>query len=254
MAFKDPDEKYRKFVLVGTSGGSGERQLLSPLHFEAMVNVSRALMAYIQEKRYAEIPGKAAGLILTSNGGVWTDHIAVDLYNAAPSSAPLTLRLPAEFKDGRFVDAGQNSPGAIANHFHRLFSHECWKDSSRSLNAITRAIDNGATVITAGRPETQKMVTAADAAAMVAFTFGTSPKPYFGLKPDAGKAADVGVKPGPAAESWRNCNTEAAKFHIPLQTILDTQKVIVSKFTERAKQMEHQRNQVQVVDDSPCPF
>lgn len=258
MAFKAASDKHRKFVVVGTGGGAGDRALLSPAHYKAMVGISAALMAYMREKLLATSPDNLEPLTLDSVGGVWADHVAVDLFNADPAGAPLSLRLPAEFKDGKFVDDGQNSPGAIANHFHRLFSHDCWQDGSRSLKAIDQAIQNGATIITAGREATHRLVAASDAAAMVAFTFGATPAPFFGLKPEAVPISNVGIKPGVAADSWRNCRAQAAKFHIPLQTILQAEDVITTKFSDRAKLMEQQRVPVapvaQAVEDDPCPF
>lgn len=109
-----------KISIIGTAGRKETFKKLNVQVFQKMI-----IDAEDQIKKF---PIKE----LISGGAAWADHIAVDLFlrNIIPS---LTLYLPAEFKNEKFIENGFKSPGSIANYYHQRFSSKSGRNSLKEL-------------------------------------------------------------------------------------------------------------------------
>src|SRR5690606_1280513 len=80
-------------AIIGTAGRGDDAAKLGPALFAAMVRDAAERVAAFPDPR------------LVSGGAAWADHVAVKLFLEG-KVAGLTLHLPAEFRNGRFVETG----------------------------------------------------------------------------------------------------------------------------------------------------
>ena len=75
---------------------------------------------------------------LISGGAAWADHLAVNLFLNNSEHLSLTLHLPCEFLNGKYIESSKCGP--ISNHYHKKFSDKLGIDS---LQQIESAINLG---------------------------------------------------------------------------------------------------------------
>lgn len=149
--------------IIGTAGRGDDESKLSPQVYAAMREaVSGVIAPY----------GKAR---LVSGGAAVADHLAVQLFLAAPEME-LRLHLPAPFDANvrQFVASTSIfNPGNTSNYYHRKFAKSCGVDS---LGEIAEAIlkRNAEVIVTPGFKQRNTKV-ANDADILIALTFGTGP-------------------------------------------------------------------------------
>lgn len=155
-------------------------------------------------------------IAVVSGGAAFADHLAVRAFLEGHCTG-LRLHLPAEFRNGRFVEGGGGrfDPGRIANWYHRNFSTACGLDS---FSEIEDAIRKGAHV-TVGRSFHERNTTVAnDASAMIAFTFGEDESPII-LGPESEGFLDhraAGLCDGGTADTWAKAKDCSQKRHVSL--------------------------------------
>lgn len=111
-----------KLAIIGTAGrGPDGKQLATDpeRYLTRMLDAAR---------KVSELTGATE---LISGGAAWADHIAVLLFLENPEHYSIELELPAAFEpDGvggyRYHDKGthdfKDNPGAVSNHYHKLFT------------------------------------------------------------------------------------------------------------------------------------
>ena len=155
-----PTPPIRSLAVVGSAGRNEDAPLVTPERYSAMAAALRALIAEI---------GTVERLV--SGGAAFADHLAVGLFLRG-EVPKLQLHLPAIFSLSAecFVEPERKSRGAICNHWHRSFSARC---GGNSLAALCRAIESpGAEQKVHFGFSTRNAAVAADADALVAFSFG----------------------------------------------------------------------------------
>lgn len=149
-------------------------------------------------KRIDELADEDDSLVLVSGGAAFADHLAVSHYLAGHCDE-LWLFLPAPFKEGKFVEAGFRSPGAIANYYHYKFSEVMGEDKGASLRGIATAIEKGAKIFVNEKGfKARNRQVARTVDFLIAYTFGSGESP----------------KDGGTAHTFNLC--EADKIHVPL--------------------------------------
>lgn len=173
--------------IIGTAGRRNDGARLTAKLYKKMFADS---LERIQE----QVDGEE--VILVSGGAAFADHLATSHYLAG-NADELWLFLPADFKEGKFVEKGFRSPGSTANYYHSKFSKVMGGDT---LDGITEAIKQGAriTVNKSGFLARNKQV-ARCVDYLIAYTFGSGDEP----------------KDGGTANTYKQC--EADKIHVPLE-------------------------------------
>lgn len=109
-----------KLAIIGTAGRATDGKILASRPDLYLDTMKRAAL------KVADLTNSTT---LLSGGAAWSDHIAILLFLDNPSRFRLQLELPAPLVtdgDGKsFDDNGtgnfKNNPGAVSNHYHRLF-------------------------------------------------------------------------------------------------------------------------------------
>lgn len=207
----NPARKDLTVSIIGTAGRKDDaRRITAPLYKSMVEDASRHLKQTDAERIH-----------LVSGGAAVADHVAVSLFLQGKGSS-LTLHLPAEFKDGKFVETpgSKFDPGRTANYYHRMFREKTGVDG---LKEISTAIARGANIIvTPGFKERNTRV-ANDAEVLIAYTFGPGKATGRFTDGAAGHkdAASAGLKDGGTADTWGKSRA-ATKIHVPLSIIEET--------------------------------
>jgi hypothetical protein len=138
---------------------------------------------------------------LVSGGAAWADHVAVSLFLIGKANK-LVLHLPAplDLEKQEFA-GGNNSPGGIANYYHRLFSFTMGKPG-QSLKTLCSLVENPQVKMTVSPGfHARNALVARQSELMLAFTFGE------GSQPLDGGPHTLGVSPSATRSiihSWRS--------------------------------------------------
>lgn len=197
------------FAIIGTAGRRDDAARLNADVYARMIDDAR--------RRYNASPDYT----LVSGGAAWADHLAVLLF--LDGTAPkLTLHLPAEFRNGRFISRGFSNmdPARISTYYHSLFSKALGRDT---LAEISAAVEKGAQiVVTPGFKQRNSLV--AQANVLVAYTFGQadretgSARTFVSTDPGWRDPIAAGLKDGGTADTWRK-STAGLKTHVPIASL-----------------------------------
>lgn len=153
-----------KLGIIGTAGRGEDGEKLKLGHWILMQSVAQTFCRLLEPEE------------LVSGGAAIADHLAVNLYLSGDfPGLGLTLHLPTEFKNGKFVETFlAYDTGQTANHYHRIFSS---KFGLNSLDEIDAAIRAGAkTTIGKNNFKARNTLVANDSDVLLAFTFGNGPE------------------------------------------------------------------------------
>lgn len=156
-----------KIAVIGTAGRD-QKYPMGRHHWDWMLRDARS-----------RIP---EGSHLISGGAAWTDHLAVVLFLEGHAKK-LTLHLPAPLVNGVFIGP-YKSAGSVANYYHGRFSGVLGYSTIAQIVAAAERPDCDGTY-EPDAPGYQAMFdrnrkVAANAEAMLAYTFGPGPKPADG--------------------------------------------------------------------------
>ncbi len=115
----------KTLAIIGTAGRRDDSRKLSPESFSRMCNAAKGLWTRLQMDE------------AVSGGAAWGDHVLVALVlDGVIPADRVTLHLPAPLNAHGFHGTGPQSPGGIANHYHRAFSRCLKQDSLAQIRAV----------------------------------------------------------------------------------------------------------------------
>jgi hypothetical protein len=196
-----------RLAIIGTAGRGRDGARLTPdlwaaLQADAAWRVGRLLRDRRLESR---------DLVLVSGGAAGADHLAIRLWRAGAAGG-LELHLPARL-DAHGYDRGDPT-GRSMNHFHWRFGA---RSGCRSLAELAAAVRAGAAVRVAAGRAARNAAVAAEAQAVLAYTFGgaktVTARPG---DPEFADPAAAGVAEPGTADTWARAVDAAVKLHVPL--------------------------------------
>lgn len=196
--------------IIGTAGRGSDAEYMSRELYDDMY---RRLIDTLDEWQVDDA---------VSGGAAWADHLAVRAFLEGYLK-DLTLFLPAEFRDGKFVpDARQQfNPGQTLNYYHDRFSKVCGIDSRRQL---AMAIEAGARARVIPGFHARNAEVARHANFLVAFTFGKASTPEVSdfCAGEEGYATSraAGLKDGGTAHTWGMTRNASIKRSFNLYRIV----------------------------------
>jgi hypothetical protein len=212
---------WLKAAIIGTAGRRDDAARLNAAVYTAMLEDARA--------RIRDLGGRSVSL--TSAGAAYADHIAVRLYLDGEVSG-LTLHLPAEMRDGRFVEnPGERfDVGRTANYYHRQFKQKTGVDG---MAEIQQAIAMGAVVNVKKSFKERNTLVAQEADVVIAYTFGPSRQVTDVMAGERGFDDPVagGLKDGGTADTWSKATGAIRKIHVPIQILGERQREAATQAT-----------------------
>lgn len=163
---------------------------------------------------------------LVSGGAAYSDHLAVLAYLNGDADR-LTLRFPAPFvtdPEPMFDFSTGLQCAGIANRYHRQMESLI---RVPGLSLIARAIEKGAEVSVGFGFHGRNSQVAADATALIAFTFGRPGKTssvdvietFLPGTHGHASSGDAGLKDGGTADTWRKAQRAETKIHVDLMAM-----------------------------------
>jgi hypothetical protein len=186
-----------RIAIIGTAGRKEDAAKITKELFQNMVNKAEDIITKEWNFSWEQVD-------LLSGGAAVSDHVAVILYlKHVQDGTQLTLELPCDFDDGRFIDTGRydyiSNPGRTSNYYHDKFSKIM---QGSSLLQIQTALDIGASsTISQGFFDRNTKV-AKKSTHIIAFTFGDGKVP----------------KDGGTKFTW-DCAKNIVKKHVPLSDL-----------------------------------
>ncbi|HSA76130.1 MAG TPA: hypothetical protein VLE02_01175 [Nitrosarchaeum sp.] len=185
-----------KIAIIGTSGRKGVH--MTKDLYEKMYKYLCELITDIRVKYNLE----PQEIKLVSGGAAWSDHLAVDYYNAE-HRVKLTLYVPCKWTGAQYIDNGSYSwkinPGKTANYYHTLFSKALHRDT---LSDIQEAVENGCKIIEGnGFHDRNNKIAQCDI--MIAFSWSESDDP----------------NDGGTSYTWNKCGGALEKVHVSLSKL-----------------------------------
>lgn len=193
---------YPSLAIIGTAGRKEDKQYLTAMHYERMIQSVILLMDYLKVEHQS--------VKLISGGAAWADHLVVSmalLEIVRPEN--VTVFLPTDLTDGGFMGGDEKSQKTAdtAMWYHRSFSHVIGRNTVQELRDLR---DRGG-ILHPGKgnffernSSVAKSVT--PDGVLVAYTFGDpegSQPPWTLRQFDAETKADVaGLKDGGTADTF----------------------------------------------------
>lgn len=188
--------------IIGTAGRKDDRTRMTQSLYKDMCG-------------YAAVFANTYGgpIKVVSGGAAWADHVGVTLFLRKIVQG-LKLCLPAEFKDGQFIEGSNRfDPGRTSNWYHKQMSQAL---GHNTLRDIALAAEAGAILHTIPGFKKRNLHVASEATDyLLAFTFGTHSGTY--SQEDEGwlDATAAGLKDGGTAHTWSKARS-AIKEHVAL--------------------------------------
>ncbi|MDZ7713369.1 MAG: hypothetical protein U5L06_09765 [Rhodovibrio sp.] len=200
-----------RIAIIGTAGDGDDTRGLT-------AEVWRAMQADAQKQVAAEKHAtgvSAANMTLVSGGEPYADHLAVRLWQSEVAGT-LELHLPAPLAQTGF-DRTSEAGDQIARR------HQTFRDDLgvASVKELVTAANGGARVCSGADYGERNTAIAAAADAVIAYTFGPGSDVVVARigEPEFGDPTAAGVKPGEAAETWRQAHRASWKMHVPLHVL-----------------------------------
>ena len=195
--------------IIGTAGRGPE--VLNRVDYTSMYESAKFHIDTLKHK-HKDLP-----IHVISGGAAISDHLAISLF-MKDQVEHLILHLPAEYKNGRFVETNSKyDTGKTANYYHDKFSK--WMKAN-TLSAIQMAKDKGANIITHKGFKQRNMYVGATNV-LIAYTFGTKSSICIREKnqPEYSNSKLAGLKDGGTAHTWDN-SIANVKIHVNLFDLL----------------------------------
>jgi len=167
-----------KIAIIGSAGRGMDQAYVTKTVWEKMVKKALWII-----RNHWEIPKEETNLI--SGGAAFADHVAVSLFLLEEADT-LDLELPTTWDWGSkcFLDTGTQSPGRVANYWHRQFSKKIapGRSENQSLETLDSLLEHSRVSYRTYDGFKARNLAVANCDRLIAFTFydGNKPKPGSG--------------------------------------------------------------------------